>query len=163
MNKTNCSLSKILLVGLKARTSNSNEINPATQKIGPTIQKYISMGGGENIANRKNPGQSFGIYTDYESDMNGMYTYFIGQEVTSFENVPEGFSTLEIPAQNYAKFTTKAGAMPDVCIDAWMSIWAMDEHELGARAFVADFELYDERAINPAETVLDIFIGLKNS
>ena len=31
----------------------------------------------------------------------------------------------------------------------------------GERTYVADFEIYDQRAVDPANTSLDIYIGIK--
>jgi predicted transcriptional regulator YdeE len=74
----------------------------------------------------------------------------------------EGFSSIIIPAQNYAKFTSKPGIMPEVCIDMWQNIWKMKSGELGGkRAYLADFEVYDKRALDPSKTVLDIYVGVK--
>ncbi len=38
----------------------------------------------------------------------------------------------------------------------------MDRSELGAkRAYIADFEIYDERIRDPNNAMLDIYIGIK--
>lgn len=160
MKKTIEKRDEIKLVGLKVRTNNLGEMNPLTMKIGPTVMRYFGEQWGDKIPHRKNPGTTLCSYSEYESDHTGDYSYLIGEEVTSFDNIPEGLSKFTIPAQNYAKFTTNPGIMPLVCIDAWQKIWAMSESEL-ARAYLADFELYDKRAENPQNTVLDICIGLK--
>ncbi|MBH1990086.1 MAG: AraC family transcriptional regulator [Alphaproteobacteria bacterium] len=150
------------LVGISIRTSNAAEFNPETAQIGPTVQKYISEGIYNQIANQKNPGTTLCVYTDYESDHTGKFTYFIGAQVDADSDVPEGLSRLTIPAQAYAKFTTDAGVMPSVCINAWMDIWKMTPEDFGSeRAFKADFEVYDHRAMTPENTALDIYIGIK--
>jgi predicted transcriptional regulator YdeE len=52
--------------------------------------------------------------------------------------------------------------MPQVDIEAWQKIWAMSDDELGgARSYTTDFEVYDERARDPQNTVLDIYIGIE--
>ncbi|WP_243397291.1 GNAT family N-acetyltransferase [Holospora curviuscula] len=89
--------------------------------------------------------------------MNGDSTYFIGEEVTSFEEIDKEFETLTIPVQNYAKFTNQPGPMPTVCIDMGQNIWKMNASDLGGqRAYIADFEVYDQRSENPEQAVLDI-------
>ncbi len=160
--KKNESLSEIKCVGITARTSNALEMNPETAKIGMTLQTYFSKGMPDKMSNRKNPGRTFAIYTKYESDEHGEYTYFLGEEVTHFDDVAEGFETLTMPAQNYAKFTTNPGAMPQVVIDMWQKIWKMNSEELnGKRSYIADFEIYDERAHDLQNAVVDIYIGIK--
>jgi len=116
----------------------------------------------EQIKDRKNPGTTFCVYTNYESDVNGDYTYFIGEEVTSFEEIGKEFETLTIPVQNYAKFTNQRGPMPTVCIDMWQNIWKMNASDLGGeRAYIADFEVYDERSVDHNNVTLAIYIGIR--
>ena len=162
MQKTVTELPEIKLLGILCRTNNTAEMNISSAKIAPTIQKYFRQAVGEEIPNRKNPGTTYCVYTDYESDFTGDYTYFIGEEVKFVGDSMEGFSSIIIPAQNYAKFTSKPGIMPEVCIDMWQNIWKMKSGELGGkRAYLADFEVYDKRALDPSKTVLDIFVGVK--
>jgi len=163
MKVVNAELNVIKLIGITDRTCLSNELNPETCKIPACVMKYFQGMLFDKIPDRLSPGKTFCIYTDYESDYNGMYTYFIGEEVTSLENVPEGFSALTIPAQKYSKFTTDAGPMPAVVQNAWQEIWkVMDGEQKGLREYRADFEVYDERATDPSKTVLDIYIGVKS-
>ena len=162
MQKTVTELPEIKLLGILCRTNNTAEMNISSAKIAPTIQKYFRQAVGEEIPNRKNPGTTCCVYTDYESDFTGDYTYFIGEEVKFVGDSMEGFSSIIIPAQNYAKFTSKPGIMPEVCIDMWQNIWKMKSGELGGkRAYLADFEVYDKRALDPSKTVLDIYVGVK--
>lgn len=162
MKKIQTELPEIKLIGITARTNNANEINPSLAKITPTVQKYFHAGLPAKIPHRTQPEKTFCVYTDYESDITGDYTYFIGEEVSSFENVPDGFETLSIPAQVYAKFTTESGPMPHVVIGAWQKIWQMTPEDFGGpRRFSADFEVYDERASDHQNATLDVYIGIK--
>lgn len=55
-----------------------------------------------------------------------------------------------------------SGKMPEVVITAWQQIWEMTPEDFGGnRAYQADFELYDQRASDLANTSLDIYIGVK--
>ena len=164
MQKTTTTLTELKLVGITTRTNNSQifERDPPANKIAATVQKYFHNGLGEKIKDRKNPGTTFCVYTNYESDVNGDYTYFIGEEVTSFEEIDKEFETLTIPVQNYEKFTNQAGPMPTVCIDMWQNIWKMNASDLGGeRAYIADFEVYDERSVDHNNVTLDIYIGIR--
>ncbi len=163
MQKTKTQLSEKKLVGITTRTNNKQlfEADPATNKVAATVQKYFHGGLAEKIIGRKSPGTTFCVYTNYESDVDGDYTYFIGEEVTSFDEVKEGFETLTIPMQKYAKFTNHPGPMPAVCIEMWQHIWKMNASDLGGeRAYLADFEVYDERSTDHAHVALDIYIGI---
>lgn len=162
MQKELANKSEIKLVGLTARTNNINEMNPQTSKIGELAGRFWSQNVAGQISNRKNPGVTFSIYTEYDSNEHGDYTYFIGEEVSSCENIPQGLQQLTIPAAKYQKFTTSTGKMPEVVVNAWQQIWKMSANDLGGeRAYVADFEVYDQRASDPANTSLDIYIGIK--
>ncbi len=162
MNKTIIKLPEIKLVGITARTSNIQEMNPETSKIGITMQKFFENNMQAKIMERKNPGTVFAVYTNYESDEHGEYTYFLGEEVNAFKGIQPGFELLTIPNQYYVKFTSDPGRMPTVCINMWQNIWKMKAADLGgARAYIADFEIYDQRSQNPEDAVLDIYIGIK--
>ncbi|OGV52200.1 MAG: transcriptional regulator [Legionellales bacterium RIFCSPHIGHO2_12_FULL_42_9] len=162
--KTMAMLTELKLVGITTRTNNTQifETDPSTNKIAATVQKYFHNGLAEKIHDRKNPGTTFCVYTNYASDVNGDYTYFIGEEVISFDNIDKEFETLTIPVQNYAKFTNQPGPMPTVCIDMWQNIWKMNASDLGGeRAYIADFEVYDERSSDHNNVTLDIYIGIR--
>ncbi len=163
MKKSLITLEEIKLVGITARTNNSNETESEKGKIGPTLEKYFGNNLADKIQNRKSPGKTFCIYTDYESDETGEYTYFVGEEVTSFEGIDgASFETLTIPAQSYAKFNVGPGQMPQACIEAWQKIWKMKEDDFeSARNYIADFEIYDERSADPENCIFDIYIGVK--
>jgi len=163
MQKVITKFPAVTLVGITCRTSNAHifESDPSTNKIAATVQNYFHNGLSAKILYRKTPGTTYCVYTNYESDFAGEYTYFIGEEVTSVENIPTGFETLSIPSQKYAKFANNPGPMPDVCINMWKKIWAMAPTELGERSYVADFEVYDERSRDHQNVTLDIYIGIK--
>ncbi len=164
MHKTIIQLPEIKLIGITCRTNNSNAFStdPSNNKIASTVQNYFHNGLYSQIPNRKKPGTTYCVYTNYESDFTGDYTYFIGEEVANFEGTAHGFENLTIPNQSYAKFTNNAGPMPDVCINMWKDIWKMKPANLqGERAYIADFEVYDERSIDHSNVVLDIYIGIK--
>lgn len=156
------SLPEMTLIGISTRTNNQNEMNPETAKIGTTVQRYFSQALCSKIDNRVSPHKTYSVYTDYASDHSGDYTYFIGEAVDSTDNIPEGFTKITIPAQDYTKFTHGPGPMPQVCIELWQKIWAQESLH-AQRAYLADFEIYDERAMDPQNTSLDIYIGITAS
>lgn len=155
----------IHLIGITARTSLNKELNATTAIIGKTVQDYFVQGIPTIIPNPINPAVTFCVYTDYESDYRGEYTYFIGTEVleNALNSLPEGTQALTIPTQKYYKITTPQGPMPQVCIEGWQEIWTQEQEGAlqGNRAYKADFELYDHRASNPLATILDIYVGIK--
>lgn len=155
-------LDEFYLIGIDCYTSNALEKDPLNGSIFPCIRRYFHEKLFEKILNRKNPGVTYCVYTEYEKDHTGMYTYFIGEKVNSIEDLPEGFKSLHIPSQRYAKFTAGPGSMPDVVAKPWQAIWVMTPEEIGGdRSYIADFEIYDERASDHNNIILDIYVGLK--
>src|ERR1700722_12942059 len=145
MQKTLVKRKDIKIVGIKVRTNNNAELDPKTAKIFPIVQKYFHQSVAEKIPNRIHPGTTYCAYTEYESDHNGNYTYFIGEEVDSLADIPDDLESLIIPAQSFMKFTNGPGSMPDVIKKPWEQICNMSPKELGGkRNYLTDFEIYDE-------------------
>jgi len=162
MKKQKLRLPEIKLVGISVRTNNEAEINPLAGKIFGCVQRYFHQALCEKIPHRKKPGTTLCVYTDYENGHAADFTYFIGEEVDSFGDYPSDFVTHTIPAQDYVKFTNGPASMPEVVREPWLKICKMNEEDLGGkRLYVADFEVYDERASDHQNIVLDILIGIE--
>ncbi len=162
MQRTLIALPEIKLAGISVRTSYNQELDKMKGNIFPCIQRYFHGALFERILNRKKPGTTFCAYSNYESDHQGAYTYFIGEEVSSFgDSLAEGLQRLIVPEQQYAKYTTSPAPMPDVIVNAWKEIWEMTPSELGGRPrYGTDFEIYDERAADHQRIVLDVYVGI---
>lgn len=162
MRQARTQLPPIKLVGISARTNNATELKVETGKIFPCVQRFFHEALHDKITHRKKPGTTLCVYTDYESDHTGNYTYFIGEVVTSFEDQPSEMAQLTIPGQTYTKFTNGPAPMPEVIREPWFKIWKMSPDELGGdREYIADFEVYDERAADHSNIILDVYIGIK--
>ncbi len=152
---------EIKLVGITIKTNNNDEMDPERAKIGPLVARYESENIAKSIPHRLHSGVTYSVYTNYDSNELGDYTYFIGEEVSMTYDIPKSLTLLTIPASEYQKFTTEPGKMPEVVIEAWQEIWAMTREELGGvRKFVADFEIYDQKACDPSNAIVDIYIGI---
>lgn len=163
MKKNEHHQNEIKIVGLSIRTNNQNEMNPETAQIAQLVSKYFHQNIANKILHRKNPNTTIAVYTDYESNEHGDYTYFIGEAVSSFEQTDTDLDSCIIPAGNFFKLTTRTGKMPDVVIEAWQKIWSISPDNFGGkRLYQADFEVYDERAIDPTQTCVDIYIGIES-
>jgi predicted transcriptional regulator YdeE len=169
MQKERLKLEEIKLVGITTITDNDNESSLKTTKILPCVQTYFGQKIYEKIKNRKKPGTTFAAYTNYDSKYvdttqcgyKGSYTYFLGEEVTSFDDISEGLETLIIPVQDYIKFTTNPGVVPNIIRDAWKEIWGMSTQNLGGiRRYLTDFEIHDERMADRNSAILDVYIGI---
>lgn len=163
MQQTLISKPEINLVGICICTSYQQELDKIKGNIFPCVQRYFHGALSEKIPNRSKPGTTYCAYTNYETDYQGAYTYFIGEEVPAFDSfLPEGFQKLIIPQQHYVKFTTNPAPMPDVIVNAWNEIWKMPSIKLGGkRRYQIDFEIYDERATDHQNIVLDLYVGIE--
>lgn len=161
MEKAHIQFPETKLMGIQVRTHYQSELNPMTSKIVPCVQRYWLEGIANQLVNRTYPGRLFAVYTDYESHQMGAYTYFLGEEVSSFETVPEGLSTLVLPKGSYTRFTTLAAPLPHGVVDAWYNITQMNAEDMGGdRRFHSDFEIYDERSANPMSAIVDVYVGV---
>jgi predicted transcriptional regulator YdeE len=97
----------------------------------------------------------YAVYSDYESDWRGEYSYLIGCGVTRAATVPEGMEVRQIPAQSYAVFTAK-GRMPDEVLAVWSTVWLSSL----PRTYTFDFEVYDQRFTNPKQKEADVCVAI---
>jgi predicted transcriptional regulator YdeE len=136
------------VTGLNARTTNAAEQHQSTASIGPLWQRFYT-------SPLLGKGAIYGVYSQYESDMNGAFdvTAGIDQALSG-----EGLHTLQIQAGDYLVFRSK-GAMPQAVIDGWMQIWQhfANPRDDVQRCYGTDFEHYlgaDEVAIHIGVTRL---------
>ncbi len=150
------------LIGLKTRTCNADEFKPETAKLGAIVGRYWQEKIAEKIPNRKNPGITLVGYFNYASDEYGEYDYLMGEQVTSLDEIPEGLTGLVVPAGQYLRITSATGKIPQIIAETWQQVWqATINKELGGqRKYQVDFEIYDQRASNPAAAVFDIYLGI---
>jgi len=147
------------VIGIAARTDNAKE-STANGIIPKQWQKFFSEGIVAKIPNTTSP-IFYGVYSDYASDHNGEYTYVVGQAVKDGTAAPNGLVVKQITAGKYVVLTTEFGPFAKVIPDAWQRIFKLEEEGKLKRAYEADFELYDQRAQNPQNGQIDIYIGLK--
>jgi CubicO group peptidase (beta-lactamase class C family)/predicted transcriptional regulator YdeE len=147
------------VVGISARTSNAKEVTP-DGVIGPMWGRLFQEGLLAKIPNKADQ-NIVAVYTDYASDHNGEYTYMLGARVNSDAEVPLGMVAKKIPAQKFAVFTSEKGPAPKVVPQLWMKINSLPKTAVGAsRQYKADFEIYDERATDPENLQMDVYIGI---
>jgi predicted transcriptional regulator YdeE len=155
-------LEEFEVVGIEARTNNSNEAGP-NGVIGKQWEHFMQEGPLHRIPNRMDQ-NVLAVYTDYASDANGDYTFVLGAKVrpTADTLVPKGMVIKSVPAGRYAVFTSERGPVAKVVVETWKQIWSYYQSPAnGQRAYRADFELCDERAADPNHAQVDIYIGVK--
>ncbi|PYX71378.1 MAG: AraC family transcriptional regulator, partial [Acidobacteria bacterium] len=58
--------------------------------------------------------------------------------------------------------TSEKGPVGKVVAETWKRIWTLPKSEPGGnRAYVADFEIYDQRAADPQNSEVDVCVGIK--
>jgi predicted transcriptional regulator YdeE len=148
------------VIGISIRTSNAKEMS-GNGVIAQQWDRFMKEGLLSGIPNKVDP-NILAVYTDYESDANGAYTFMIGARVSSADDVPVGMVAKKVPAGRYAVFISEKGFVGKVVPQTWGRIWAISKSSpAGNRAYRADFEIYDQRAADPQNAVVDIYVGIK--
>jgi len=141
---------KLMLLGISTRTNNVNEKDKETHKIAPLWEKYDEENIYSKTLNKANNTSFYGLYSNYESDVNGDYDATVAVEVTKSKN-----NAMVIENKKYLVFT-KQGELPEICSELWEEIWDYfannSEYE---RAYTIDFEKYSK------ENLIDIYISIK--
>ena len=146
-----------LVVGLGARTSNTQEMTPHAI-IPRQWERLISSNALETVTNRTDS-SIIALYTDYESDAEGAYTYVLGVKVSSLAELPQNMISKEVPGGTYAVIPSRRGPVAEVVVDAWKRVWS-DAALSAHRSYRTDFEVYDHRATNPQDAQVDVYIGV---
>lgn len=144
-------------LGSSIQTSNEAEMKGGGE-IPQLWERFYENKVLDSIPNKKNS-IIIALYTNYESDETGTYTYAIGTEIIGNEKDSKGLESFEIADDTYIVFTTRKGPIPEVVIEAWQEIWDWSEDR--ERAYKTDFEVYGENAIDPQNSQVDIYISVK--
>ena len=137
----------IKIVGLELRTSN----NEAMETIPPFWERFY----GEDIMNKithKKSDDVYAVYTNFENEgvnNEGMYSLIIGAEVESFDDIPQGLTSVTIVKQNREVFPVPEGK-PENVGQTWKEIWQRNDLK---KTFLAEYERYYNNGI-------DIYIGV---
>jgi predicted transcriptional regulator YdeE len=143
-------MGKKYFIGIAVHTSNERfQIEGV-----PLWERFYDEHCADKIPNRVDQAL-MAIYTDYEGDYTQPYTFMIGCEVSSLEEIPEDMVGIEIPSANYAVFVTQ-GPFPQCVIDTWQTIWNSDLN----RTYAFDFEIYGAD-FHPQTNQVKIAIGIE--
>lgn len=141
------------IIGIAVRTTNEN--NQAATDIGALWQRFLSENLAAAIPN-KSSNDIYSVYTDYEKDFAAPYTTILGCAVTGLAQVPDGFRGITINAGQYERFVAQGNIHEGCVYKEWLKIWSLPL----ARAYTTDFEVYGEKASNPAQAEVDIYIAV---
>lgn len=142
------------VIGVSVRTTNEN--GQSANDIQALWDKFMSEGVANKIPN-KIDGEILSIYTNYESDHTKPYDTILGCRVSSLEEIPEGMIGQFFEGGNYGEFISKGDLSQGIVYTTWTEIWEKDQD----REFTADFEVYGEKAQNPIDAQVNIYIALR--
>jgi len=140
----------LMLQGIGVRTNNENEKNEETQKIAPLWAKYDEEHIFTKTLNKVSNTSFYGLYLNYESDVDGDYDSMVAVEVTKSKN-----NAIVIENKKYLVFK-KEGELPDVSIELWKEIWEyFKNNDTYERVYGVDFEKYSK------QDEVEIYISIK--
>lgn len=142
------------VIGIAVRTTNEN--NQAANDIPVLWHKFMSENVLAQIPNKIDE-TIYCIYTDYEKDHTKPYTTILGCKVANLDSIPEGMVGKTFEDGNYQKYTAKGNLMEGLIFNEWLKIWNLAI----PRAYSADFEVYGEKAQNPTDAEVDIYIAIQ--
>ena len=125
------------VAGLAVRTTNREENDPATARIGKLWDRFFGEETYRSTPHRTSDARIFGIYSGYESDAHGAFDLTVGVAVSG------GTGSVAIEAGDYLVFENR-GEMPQLVITTWERIWQYFEaHPEIRRRWRSDFEAYE--------------------
>lgn len=142
------------VIGITVRTSNAE--GHAAKDIPELWARFWRIDVASKIPGRVG-NDIYSVYTAYEGDYTKPYTTLIGYRVENLDHIPDGFSGLLIEEGPYMKCIAKGNLSQGAVFDAWLEIWNAEI----PRAYTSDFEVYGERAQNPEDAEVDIYLALK--
>ena len=149
------------VAGYEIRTNNAREMG-GQGEIGKLWQKVMQQNLVAQIPSRTDPALIV-VYSQYASDEKGDFNYLLGARVTSVDHLPTGMTYRKLVPGTYAVFLTNQGPLVDVLQAEWKKIWAMPPEQMrGKRAFLTDYEVYDQRSADQQHAQVEIHIGLKH-
>jgi predicted transcriptional regulator YdeE len=150
------------VAGYEVRTNNAREMS-GQGEIGKLWQKVMQENLVAQIPNRTDSALTV-VYSGYASDEKGDFNYLLGARVNSVDKLPAGMTYRKLVPGPYAVFVTDQGPLVDVLQAEWKKIWAMPPEQMGGkRAFLTDYEVYDQRSADRSHAQIEIHIGLKPS
>jgi predicted transcriptional regulator YdeE len=151
-----------IVVGVTARTSNA--VEASGKGVIGRLWADLRKDGLLNQIKHRADAHIIAVYSDYESDKDGEYTYTLGSRVTSPKNVPPGMVVRRTESGDYAIFTAQGGPAAQLVMGLWQRIWSLEKSSPPLhRAYRTDYEIYLNPDADDAGQRVDVYIGLKHS
>lgn len=146
-------LQEFYIIGINVRTTNQN--GQSSQDIPKLWQKFLSENTLEKIPNKLDS-SIYSVYTDYEGDFTQPYTTILGCKVSTLDEIPKGMIGKKIAGGQFKKYTAKGDLTQGAVFKEWTKIWGSGLK----RKYTADFEVYGQKAQNPKDAEVDIYIAV---
>ena len=159
MNLVKLQIDSFSVIGIEARTSNAQEAS-GNSAIGKLWGRFATEDLLRRIPHRMDD-RIVAVYSEYESDKDGPYTYTLGAKVSSTRDVPAGMVARKVLSGDYAMFTAQGGAPPQMTVDLWKHIWSLEKPGPLHRAYKTDFEVHSALEAQPPDTHIDVYIGVQ--
>ncbi|MGQ1785127.1 MULTISPECIES: GyrI-like domain-containing protein [unclassified Saccharicrinis] len=141
------------VIGISVKTTNEN--GQAAQEIAKMWQRFMSENIFEKIPNKAD-GVVYSLYTDYEGDHTQPYTAILGCKVKNLNSIPDGMVGRSFVGGNYIKTSEKGDLTKGLVVKHWSRIFEMKWD----RNYVADFEVFGEKAQDPFDAEVDFYVGV---
>ncbi len=142
------------VMGISVKTTNMN--GQSSKDIGKLWEVFIADKVMDKISNKLD-NNIYCLYTDYEGDHMAPYLVVLGCKVDSSCDVLDGMSLKKVNGGTFTKFTAKGSLIEGVVYQEWATIWAIEKN----RVFDTDFEVYGEKARNPNNAEVDIYVAFQ--
>ena len=149
MNITRVNITDKIITGICINTNNKN----AQNTIPKLWNEFFTNNIVSKIEHKKSDSFIYGVYSDYESDMNGNYTVTAGVEINRKDI--KKYNSILIKKGKYILFEQE-GLTPDIIRNTWIKIWEyFEENKDIKRRYLSDFEVYE------GDKGIKIYIGIK--
>lgn len=142
------------VIGIAIRTTNEN--GRAAKEIAGLWGRFMNENVLDAIPNKVDS-TVYSLYTDYDGDHTQPFTAMLGCQVGHLKNIPDGMVGKSFSGGNYVKITARGDLTKGLIVNEWSKIFEMDLE----RMYTADFEVFGEKAQNPADAEVDFFIAVK--
>jgi predicted transcriptional regulator YdeE len=151
----------IQILGMTMDTSMSR-IYRDVPALGEKFREYKKH---HDIPEKKEPWGFAAVSMGYNK-ATGAFSYILGDVVTSFEKIPDGLISFEIPAIRYAVFPVRpknrfgwGWAIANVKRYAY-NIW-LPQSGYAPAGIIDDFEYHDQRGVRKHDPEIDLYVAIK--
>ncbi len=143
------------VIGISITTTNKD--GQSAKDISALWARFMGEGIADKIPNKIDE-SILSIYTNYQGDHTKPYDTILACRVSSLDTIPEGMVGHSFDGGTYGKFIAKGDLSKGIIYGTWTEIW---EQNLD-RVYTADFEIYGEKAKNPADAEVEVLVAIKS-